>query len=55
MDDDGNPFIDTSSERMSRFSVDERIPITREAALEIFSFEDSGKDYELDYAISLFD
>lgn len=53
--DDGNPFIDTSSERKSRFSVDERIPITREAALEIFSFEDSGKDYELDYAISLFD
>lgn len=53
--DDGNPLIDTSSERKSRFSVDERIPITREAALEIFSFEDSGKDYELDYAITLFD
>lgn len=52
---DGNPFIDTSADRKSRFSVDERIPITREAALEIFSFEDSGKDYELDYAISLFD
>ncbi|MGN1110892.1 MAG: S41 family peptidase, partial [Oscillospiraceae bacterium] len=53
--DDGNPFIDPGADRKSRFSVDERIPITREAALEIFSFEDNGKDYELEYAIGLFD
>lgn len=55
LDDDGNPFIDPSADRISGFSVDERIPITREAALEIFSFEESGKDYELEYAIGLFD
>ncbi|MGN0682291.1 MAG: S41 family peptidase [Oscillospiraceae bacterium] len=53
--EDGNPFIDPSADRKSQFAVDEKIPITREAALEIFSFEDNVKDYELEYAIGLFD
>lgn len=56
VDSSGNPFIDASADRIARFSVDERIPMTREAALEIFSFDPrDGLDYELRYAVGAFE
>ena len=45
----GEPLIDTDYTRENRIPLDVEIPITEEAALEIFSLEDT--DYELDYAV----
>ena len=42
-------MIDTDYTRENRIPLDVEIPITEEAALEIFSLEDT--DYELDYAV----
>lgn len=48
LDENGDPHIDTRADRVSRVPLDEHIPITKEAALTIFS----GKgDYELDYVL----
>ncbi|MCR5251925.1 MAG: hypothetical protein K6E50_15130 [Lachnospiraceae bacterium] len=47
LDADGNPNIDCDDTRMSRNSVDIKIPLDREAALKIFRRE----DYELEWAV----
>ncbi|MDO5561033.1 MAG: S41 family peptidase [Oscillospiraceae bacterium] len=49
LDEDGQIFIDTNADRISRDPVDVKIPVTADAAKIIFG--DSEKDYELDYAL----
>ncbi|MCI1264258.1 MAG: S41 family peptidase [Saccharofermentans sp.] len=52
VDSDGNPMIDTGTDRKSRIGLDITIPVTYEAALRIF--DDADYDYELDYALTCF-
>ncbi len=47
--ENGLPLIDTEKDRLTKIYLDERIKVTDEAAEIIFG--DSGKDYELDYAL----
>ena len=57
MDEEANPNIDVDDSRQSRTPLDVKIPLTKEAALKIFNEEnfDSGKDYELEWAIDFLD
>ena len=57
MDEEANPNIDVDDSRQSRTPLDVKIPLTKEAALEIFNEEnfDNGKDYELEWAIDFLD
>lgn len=55
VDENGDLFIDTGVDRISRIGLDERIPVTRDAALEIFTFDTEGSDYELEYALGMFE
>ena len=52
LDENAKPLIDTKSDRKSKIDLDEKIPLTREAAEIIFS--DSNRDYELEYAVKRF-
>ncbi len=52
IDENGDPFIDTKADRISRVPLDEQIPLTEKAALTIFGGEG---DYELDYAVHYLD
>lgn len=51
LDQYGNPNIDVDDTRVSRNSVDIKIPLDKEAALKIFN----GIDYELEWAIKYLD
>ena len=57
LDEEANPNIDVDYSRQSRTPLDVKIPLTKEAALEIFNEEnfDNGKDYELEWAIDFLD
>ena len=57
LDEEANPNIDVDYSRQSRTPLDVRIPLTKEAALEIFNEEnfDNGKDYELEWATDYFE
>lgn len=57
LDEEANPNIDVDYSRQSRTPLDVKIPLTKEAALEIFNEEnfDNGKDYELEWAIAFLD
>lgn len=46
---DSEPLIDTDHTRENRIPLDVTIPITRERALKLFSFDEN--DPELEYAI----
>ena len=48
LDENGEPLVDTRSDRVGRNPLDVKIPYDMEAAMKMFS--DQG-DYELDYAI----
>lgn len=55
LDEKGEILIDTKADRNCRVPIDEKIPITKEAVLEIFSDKnDEVIDYELRYAINSF-
>ncbi|MDE6023851.1 MAG: hypothetical protein K2G45_00160 [Lachnospiraceae bacterium] len=47
---DSEPLIDTDHTRKNRIPLDVTIPMTKESALKIFSFEEEI-DYELEYAM----
>ena len=47
--EDGVPYIDTKSDRISRDPVEVRIPFDYDAAMKIFR---DGQDYELEWAVS---
>ena len=49
LNEDGQPDIDPRADRISRNPVEERIPLDREAAMQIFR---DGTDYELAWAVS---
>lgn len=49
LDQDGNPNIDAAADRVSRNPVDVHIPLTYDAAMQIFSGEG---DYEVEYAVN---
>ncbi len=49
LDAQGNPNIDTAADRISRNPVEHRIPLTYDAAMQMFQ---EGEDYERDYAIA---
>ena len=51
LDENKEPFIDTAKDRISRNSIDKKIPLTQDAAIKIFI---KNQDYELDYAIEFF-
>lgn len=52
LDQNGKPLIDTDDSRVSNIPLDVYIPITREAAKEMFSRDkESDTDYELMYAV----
>ncbi|MCM1133194.1 MAG: S41 family peptidase [Ruminococcus flavefaciens] len=46
---DGNPFIDTDNTIENRIPIDVTIPLTKETALNLFSFEEC--DLELEYVV----
>ena len=48
LDGNGDPNIDTRTERLSRNPVEERIPLDFDAAMKIFR---DKEDYELDWAV----
>ncbi len=48
LNEDGEPNIDTRSDRISRDPVEVRIPLDRDAAMKIFR---DKQDYELDWAV----
>ncbi len=49
LDEKSRPLIDTESDRASKITLDEKIPITKDAAEIIFC--DNDRDYELEYAL----
>lgn len=56
LDREGNPMIDTSADQICRIPLEEKIPITREAALEIFQRgENDELDYEIRYGMEQFE
>ena len=48
LDENGEPNIDTKSDRISRNPVEVRIPLDYDAAMKIFR---DKEDYELDWAV----
>lgn len=49
LDGNGDPNIDTRTDRISRNPVEERIPLDFDAAMKIFR---DGEDYELEWAVN---
>ena len=54
IDADGNPMIDTGTDRVTRVPLDVMIPVTAEACEIIFDGDDDT-DYELNYALEYFE
>lgn len=48
LNEEGEPNVDTTADRLSRNPVEERIPLDYDAAMKIFR---DKKDYELDWAV----
>lgn len=48
LDEKGDRFIDTTEDRLSQIALDEKIPLTYEGAMDMFS---NNIDYELDYIV----
>lgn len=53
LDKNGDLMIDTKADRLTRITLDEYIPVTKEAALMIFG--DNNCDYEAEYAVNFLD
>lgn len=53
VDSNGSVAIDAGADRIGRIPLDVKIPVTREAAIKMF--EDGEYDYELEYAMNLFE
>lgn len=49
LDEKSRPLIDTEADRESKIILDEKIPLTEDAAKIIF--DDNDRDYELEYAL----
>ena len=48
---EGVPLIDTDNTRQTRIPLEEKIPMTKELALKMCTFEDNIEDPLLDYVV----